>query len=64
MKEVSSAVAKLVKKHGGKNFAFSSTDAEAEALWEGRKTALWSAMALIPDAKCWSVKLRHHISLS
>jgi hypothetical protein len=48
MKEVSRAVEKVVKANGGKGFQFSETDAEAHALWEGRKTALWSAIALLP----------------
>jgi D-lactate dehydrogenase (cytochrome) len=30
------------------------TDADAAKLWEGRKVALWSAMALQPESKCWT----------
>lgn len=46
MKEVSRAVEKVTKKHGGKNFEFSKSDKEAADLWEGRKAALWSVLAL------------------
>lgn len=55
MKEVGKAVSAVVKKHGGRDWSFSKTDQQAEELWEGRKTALWSAMAMIPETKCWCV---------
>jgi len=48
MTEVSQLVEGVVKSHGGKNFTFAKTDEEAADLWEGRKTALWSAIALLP----------------
>lgn len=46
MKEVARSVKAVTQKHGGKNFEFSKSDAEAAALWEGRKAALWSVLAL------------------
>lgn len=54
MAEVSKSVENVVKQHGGKDFTFSKTDEEAAKLWEGRKAALWSAIALLPDHKCWT----------
>ena len=54
MAEVSNSVENVVKIHGGKNFTFSKTDEEASKLWEGRKTALWSAIALLPGEYCSS----------
>ncbi|KAL7416145.1 putative D-lactate dehydrogenase cytochrome oxidoreductase protein [Mrakia frigida] len=54
MAEVSKSVETVVKQHGGKDFTFSKTDEEAAKLWEGRKAALWSAIALLPDHKCWT----------
>jgi D-lactate dehydrogenase (cytochrome) len=46
MKEVARSVKAVTQKHGGKNFEFSKSDKEAAALWEGRKAALWSVLAL------------------
>ncbi|AFR97691.1 D-lactate dehydrogenase (cytochrome) [Cryptococcus neoformans C23] len=54
MAEVSQGVKALVAKHGGKNFEFSASDAEADALWQGRKTALWSVLGLLEDSKVWT----------
>lgn len=54
MKEVSKGVAQLAAKHGGKNFEFSKTDDEAAKLWEGRKAALWSVLAMRDGARVWT----------
>ncbi|WVQ62942.1 uncharacterized protein L199_001091 [Kwoniella botswanensis] len=54
MSEVSKNVLSVVKKHGGKNFEFSKNDEEARSLWEGRKAALWSVLALKDGAKVWT----------
>ncbi|KAK6906982.1 hypothetical protein I203_100971 [Kwoniella mangroviensis CBS 8507] len=54
MSEISKNVLSVVKKHGGKNFEFSKNDEEARSLWEGRKAALWSVLALKDGAKVWT----------
>jgi D-lactate dehydrogenase (cytochrome) len=54
MQEVSKGVQAITKKHGGANFEFSKTDAEAGALWQGRKAALWSVLALREGARVWT----------
>ncbi|WOO84395.1 D-lactate dehydrogenase [cytochrome], mitochondrial [Vanrija pseudolonga] len=54
MKETAKAVKDLTSKHGGKGFEFSRTDKEAADLWEGRKAALWSVLALRPDGRVWT----------
>ncbi|WVQ83429.1 hypothetical protein IAT38_005570 [Cryptococcus sp. DSM 104549] len=54
MNEVASSVKKLVAKHGGKNFEFSKSNAEAEALWQGRKAALWSVLGLVEGSRVWT----------
>lgn len=54
MAEVSKNVQKVTKKHGGKNFEFSKSDLEAQQLWQGRKAALWSVLALKDGARVWT----------
>ncbi|WRT65326.1 uncharacterized protein IL334_002269 [Kwoniella shivajii] len=54
MSEVSKNVLTVVNKHGGKNFAFSKNDEEARSLWEGRKAALWSVLALKENSRVWT----------
>jgi len=54
MQEVSKSVQAITKSHGGANFEFSKSDAEATALWQGRKAALWSVLALREGAKVWT----------
>lgn len=54
MTEVAQGVKALVSKHGGKNFEFSASDAEADALWQGRKTALWSVLGLLENSRVWT----------
>jgi D-lactate dehydrogenase (cytochrome) len=54
MQEISKRVQEIVLKHGGGNFEFSASDQEAKDLWQGRKAALWSVMALKPGAKVWT----------
>lgn len=54
MTEVSKNVQKITAKHGGKNLEFSKTDEEAQALWQGRKAALWSVMALKEGSRVWT----------
>jgi len=54
MREVAKGVEAVTKKHGGKGFEFSKTQKEAEALWAGRKAALWAVMGLKEDCKVWT----------
>lgn len=54
MQEVSKGVQVITKKHGGANLQFSKSDKEAEDLWQGRKAALWSVIALKDGYKCWT----------
>ncbi|KAK4684466.1 D-lactate dehydrogenase (cytochrome), partial [Tremellales sp. Uapishka_1] len=54
MAEVSKNVQKVTKKHGGQNFEFSKSQEEAQKLWQGRKAALWSVLALRDGSKVWT----------
>ncbi|ORX36265.1 putative D-lactate dehydrogenase oxidoreductase protein [Kockovaella imperatae] len=54
MADVSKGVQAVTKKHGGKDFTFSRTDKEAQDLWQGRKAALWSVLALREGARVWT----------
>ncbi|WVQ74688.1 hypothetical protein IAR50_004292 [Cryptococcus sp. DSM 104548] len=54
MAEVATSVKKLVSKHGGANFEFSKSDKEADALWQGRKAALWSVLGLVDGSRVWT----------
>lgn len=57
MAEVSKGVQHVVGKHGGRNFEFSKSDKEADALWQGRKAALWAVMGLKEDARVWTTDI-------
>ena len=54
MTDVTKGVQAITKKHGGGNFEFSKSDQEAEDLWQGRKAALWSVLALKDGARVWT----------
>ncbi|WVO12420.1 hypothetical protein L204_100019 [Cryptococcus depauperatus] len=54
MQDVAQGVKSVIAKHGGSNFEFSKTDAEAEALWQGRKAALWSVLGLVEGSRVWT----------
>lgn len=54
MKEVSSRLKQITGKHGGHAFEFAKNNEEGEALWQARKAALWSVMALRENAKVWT----------
>lgn len=54
MNETAKGVAELAKRHGGKDFEFSASDADAEKLWAGRKAALWSVLSLREDGRVWT----------
>ena len=54
MADVAKNVQGVVKKHGGANFEFSKSDKEASDLWQGRKAALWSVLALKDGSRVWT----------
>ena len=54
MSEVAKNVQKVIVKHGGKDLEFSKTDKEAQDLWQGRKAALWSVLALKDNSRVWT----------
>jgi len=54
LKDTAATVKRIVEKHGGTGFALAKSDQEADDLWANRKYGLWSTMALIPDARCWT----------
>ncbi|CAO3677578.1 unnamed protein product [Rhizopus stolonifer] len=47
-------VSDIVKKHQGGEFKYAKDEKEKEALWEGRKIALWSSTLLKPNASVWT----------
>jgi hypothetical protein len=54
MEEISTNLKAITKKHGGRDFEFAKTEAEAEAAWQGRKAALWSVQALKENGRVWT----------
>lgn len=49
VKSIAKEVADLASKTGSSNFQLAADDEEGEGLWEARKTALWSTLALKRD---------------
>jgi D-lactate dehydrogenase (cytochrome) len=47
-------VSEIAKKHGGKDLVFAKDDGQSEELWQARKAAHWSAMALVEGGTCYS----------
>lgn len=47
-------VEEIVAKHGGFGFQFAKDDKQAKDLWESRKNALYSSLALVEGARSWS----------
>ncbi|TFK85454.1 hypothetical protein K466DRAFT_664480 [Polyporus arcularius HHB13444] len=54
LQETADIVKKITQKHGGTGFTLARSEKEAADLWQDRKNALWSSMALIPGARAWS----------
>jgi hypothetical protein len=53
--EESARIAKqIVEKHGGSGFQLAADDQEAADLWQDRKNALYSSLALVPGSRGWS----------
>ena len=44
----------IVKKHGGGKFEWATEKKKRDALWEGRKGALWATMAYKPENQVWT----------
>lgn len=47
-------VEEISKKFGGSNLLFAKDDKESDELWQARKSAHWSAMALVEGSTCYS----------
>jgi D-lactate dehydrogenase (cytochrome) len=47
-------VSEIAKKNGGQDLVFAVDDAQSEELWRARKSAHWSAMALVEGSTCYS----------
>ena len=47
-------VSEIAKKHGGRDMVFAENEAQGEELWLARKSAHWSAMALVEGGSCYS----------
>ncbi|CAE6393724.1 unnamed protein product [Rhizoctonia solani] len=61
-KEASATIKKIVEKHGGKHFQAARSEKEAKDLWQNRKYALWSTMALYPGARAWTTDVAVPVS--
>ncbi|RXW24528.1 hypothetical protein EST38_g1350 [Candolleomyces aberdarensis] len=53
LKETAEIVKKTVKKHGATNFELARNKEEADELWNDRKNAHYSGLALLPGGKGW-----------
>ncbi|KAH9951455.1 FAD-linked oxidase-like protein [Amylocystis lapponica] len=54
IQETASIVKAITKKYGGTGFELAKTDKEAADLWQDRKNALYSGLALVPGCRGWS----------
>lgn len=54
MAQVAKGVQAVTKRFGGANFEFSRSQKEATDLWQGRKAALWSVLALRENSRVWT----------
>jgi len=54
IKESMDIVRDITKKYGGTGFTTANNDKEAADLWQDRKNALYSGLALVPGARGWS----------
>lgn len=54
----------IANKNGGNSFVFASNEAECSELWEARKEALWSSLALgaDDDMTCWTTDVAVPVS--
>ncbi|EJD53239.1 D-lactate dehydrogenase cytochrome oxidoreductase [Auricularia subglabra TFB-10046 SS5] len=52
--EAAKVVRKIVEKHGASGWDFGSTEEGAHALWNARKSALWSSIASVPGSRAWT----------
>lgn len=54
LKETADVVKKIAEKYGGTGFELAKTDKEATLLWQDRKNALYSGLALVEGSRGWS----------
>lgn len=54
VKNAADVVKSITKKHGSSGFDFAATDEEADDMWQQRKYALMSTMAIDPTTRCWT----------
>ncbi|WWD04010.1 hypothetical protein V865_002073 [Kwoniella europaea PYCC6329] len=47
-------VSEISQKYGGQDLVFAKNDKESDELWQARKSAHWSAMALVEGSTCYS----------
>lgn len=47
-------VTAIAKKHGGKQLVFAENEEQSDELWQARKSAGWSALALVPGGTTYS----------
>lgn len=52
--ESAKIVAEISKKYGGEGLTFAKDEAQSDELWRARKSAHWSAMALVEGGTCYS----------
>ncbi len=52
--ETAAIVKRISKKYGGTGFELARNEKEATDLWQDRKNALYSSLALVPGARGWS----------
>ena len=53
LRETAEVVKQVVEKHGGTGFQLAQNDEEAHELWEDRKNAHYSGLALVEGSKGW-----------
>ena len=54
LKETAEIVKKISAKYGGTGFELAKTDKEAADLWQDRKNALYSGLAMVEGSRGWS----------
>ncbi|KAJ7590917.1 FAD-linked oxidase-like protein [Mycena floridula] len=54
MQETAKVIKRVAEKHGGQGFTLAADQEEADEIWDDRKNALYSGLALVPGSKGWS----------
>lgn len=60
LRETARVVKKVVEKHGGSGFQLARNEKEAADLWQDRKNALYSGLALVEGARGWSTDVWYY----